>query len=169
MAWGDNVQGTWTVEDAKGKKSSFGVNFPAAVDVPLVTGDFMRTTAQLLDEIVDGRITDASASIGVNLDGVTLKDAPISGSDVEESAIFSFRSTAGAPTIIRLPTIDETFGLETGEAVDLSAPDVNSFVQRVLEGDTQGLTTVRFSDAHGNNVSGLKRAEERFRKSRRKR
>lgn len=169
MAFGDGVEGTWSIEDAKGKTGSFSVNFPDNVDVPLVTGDFMESTAQLIDEIVDGKITGASASINVNLDGVTLKDAPIAGSDVEEGATFSFRSTAGAPTSMRLPTFDETFGLETGDAVDLSAEDVDDFVQRILEGDTQGLTTVRFADAHGNNVAALTRAQGNFRKSRRRR
>lgn len=168
MAYGDGVEGTWSIEDAKGKTTSFSVNFPDNVDVPLVTGDFMRSTAQLIDPLIGGKFVDASASINVNLDGVTLKDAPILGCDVEEGATFSWRSTAGAPTVMRLPTFDEEFGLETGSAVDLSATDVNAFVQRILEGDTQGLTTVRFADSHGNNISALKSAKENFKKSRKK-
>lgn len=169
MAFGDGVEGTFSIEDAKGKTGSFSVNFPDNVDIPLVTGDFMPTTAQLIDEVIGGKITDASASINVNLDGVTLKDAPITGSDVEEGATFSFRSTAGAPTRFRLPTFDETFGLETGDAVDLAAPAVDDIVQRIIAGDTQGLTTVRFADAHGNNVSSLTRATGNFQRSRKKR
>lgn len=168
MAFGDGVEGIWSIEDAKGKITSFGVNFPDNVDVPLVTGDFMRSTAALIDEFIDGKIVGSSASINVNLDGVTLKTAPITGSDVEEGATFSFRSTAGAPTVMRLPTFDETFGLETGSAVDLAAPDVDDFVQRIIAGDTQGATTVRFSDAHGNNVAALGRAKEQFKKSRKR-
>jgi hypothetical protein len=168
MVYNNGVQGIWNIEDAKGKSASVGINFPQNVDIPLVTGDFMRSTAQLIDNFVDGRITGASASIAVNLDGVTLKNAPILGSDVEEGGLFSFRSVAGAPAIMRLPTFDETFGLETGSAVDLTAPDVDAFVDRIIAGDTQGATTVRFADAHGNNIAGLKKAEERFRKSRKR-
>lgn len=166
MAYANGVNGTWSIEDAKGRVTSFGVNFPQNVDVPLVTGDFMQTTAQLIDQFVDGKIVGANASIDVNLDGVTLKTAPISGSDVEEGASFSFRSIAGAPTIMRIPTFDETFGMNTGTSVDLTAVAVDDFVQRIIAGDTQGATTVRFSDAHGNNVAALARAQEKFKRSR---
>lgn len=168
MAFGDGIEGIISVSDAKGKSGSFSFNFPDNVDIPLVTGDFLPSTAVLVDDVIGGKITGASASINVNLDGVTLKDAPITGSDVEEGATFSFRSTAGAPTSFRLPTFDESFGLETGDAVDLAAPAVDALVQRIIAGDTQGLTTVRFADSHGNNVSSITRAKGNFRKSRRR-
>lgn len=166
MAYGDGVQANWTVEDAKGKSSSVGMSLPASTDIPVLINNFIPTTAELMDPIIDGKITGASASINVNLDGVTIKDAPIVGSDVEEGAVFSYRSTAGAPTTHRLPTFDETFGLETGRGVNTAAPAVDDLIQRIVVGDTQGLTTVRFADAHGNNVSAFQKAVEGFRKSR---
>lgn len=166
MAYGDNVSATWSVEDAKSAVSSFGMSFPETTDIPLLRTNFIPTTAELLDGIINGVFVGASIRISVNLDGVTLKDAPVAGSDVEEGASFTFRSTEGGPTKVRLPGFTETFGLETGTAVDLSADPVDDFVQRVLEGDTQGLTTVRFADNRGNNVSGLVKAVGNFRKSR---
>ncbi len=166
MAFGDGVQASWSVLDAKGEVTSFSVNFPANVDIPLVTGDFIPSTAELIDIVIGGQIVGASATINVNLDGVDIKDAPIVGSDVEEGATFSYRSTAGAPTTHRIPTFDETFGLETGKGVDTSAPAVDDLIQRIVNGDTIGLTTVRFADSHGNNVSAFQKAVENFRKSR---
>lgn len=168
MAYGDGVELNYAISDAKGKATTFGMNFPGNVDIPLLTGDFAPSTAEILDKIIDGKIEDASASINVNLNGVTLKTAPLPGCDIEEGAIFTFRSTVGAPTTMRIPTFDEEFGLETGDAVDLSAEPVDDFVQRIIQGDTQGATTVRWTDSHGNNVAGLTRAADSFKKSKRK-
>lgn len=165
MAYGDNVSATWSVEDLKAKPSSFSMSFPETTDIPVLK-EFIGTTAEIIDPIINTRFTGASIRISVNLDGVTLKDAPVMGSDVEEGATFTFRSTEGAPTKIRLPGFTETFGLETGTAVDLSAPAVDDFVQRILEGHTVIATNVRFSDNRGNNVSGLVKAKGNFTKSR---
>lgn len=168
MAFGDGVNGSFIIEDTKGKRGSWGLSFPSNADVPAVTGNFMPSTAQLIDEVIDGKIVGANVSINVSLNGVTLKDAPMPNADVEEGAVFGFFSTAGAPTTFRIPTLDEQYGLDTGQSVDTSDPDIDALVQRIIEGDTQGLTTVRFADAHGNNVAGFKQAKDAFRKSRRK-
>lgn len=169
MAFGDGVDLSYSIRDAKGDATSFSISFPSTTDVVVLRDNFAPTTAELLDPLIDGVIEDANASINVNLDGVDIKDAPIVGADVEEGATFSWRSTAGAPTTFRLPTFDETFGLETGLGVDTSNPDVDAFIQRIVNGDTQGLTTVRFADSHGNNISAFQKAVDNFRKSRKRR
>jgi len=170
MAFGDQVDLNYTVEDAKGKSGSFIMHFPDDTDIPQLVGDgvFAQTTAQLIDPLIDGVITGAGATIGVDLAGLGLKTSAIAGSDVEEGANFTFTSTEGAPTRFRLPTFDETFGLETGQAVDTSAPAVDALVQRIINGDTQGLTTVRWTDSRGNNVDNLQSAKDSFRKRKRK-
>ncbi len=169
MAFGDQVDLTYSIEDAKGKTGSFVMHFPETTDIPGLIGDgvFAQTTAQLIDPLVDGVIKDASAVIGVDLSGLGLKTAAIAGSDVEEGALFTFRSTEGAPTKFRLPTFDETYGLETGTAVDTAAVDVDNLVQRIIQGDTQGATTVRWADSRGNNVDNLVSAKDAFRKRKR--
>lgn len=166
MAYGDGVDLSYSIKDTKGKATSFSVQFPATADIVVLRDNFAPDTAVLLDEFIDGVITDASGTINVNLDGVAIKTAPILGADVEEGAVFSFRSTAGAPTTFRIPTIDETFGLETGDAVDTSAPAVDALIDRIIAGETVGLTNVRFSDSHGNNVSAFQKAVDGFRKGR---
>lgn len=168
MAFGNQVDLNYTIEDAKGKSSSFIMHFPETTDIPLLRDDFAQTTAQLIDPVVDGVIKKASASIGVDLSGATLKTSAIAGSDVEEGANFSFRATGGAPTRFRLPTFDETFGLETGQAVDTSAAAVSALVQRIIQGDTQGATTVRWTDSRGNNVANLLSAKDSFVRRKRK-
>jgi hypothetical protein len=168
MAFGDGVELSYTIRDAKGDASPLSISFPPSTDVIVLRDNFAPTTAELLDPLIDGVIEDANASINVNLDGVAIKTAPIVGADVEEGATFSYRSTAGAPTSMRIPTFDETFGLETGTGVDTANADVAAFIARIVSGDTQGLTTVRFADSHGNNVSAFQKAVDNFRRSRKR-
>lgn len=167
MAFNDGIDLSYQIEDIKGDITSFSIQFPSTADVVIMRDNFAPDTAVLLDEFIDGKINGATATINVNLDGVSIKDAPILGADVEEGAVFSFRSTAGAPTNFRIPTIDETYGLETGRAVDTSDPAIDAIIQRIVNGVTVGLTNVRFADSHGNNVSAFQKAVDGFRKTRR--
>lgn len=181
MPYNEGVGLTMAVKDIKGKRSNFTINFPNTADVPIVgsydsfvvanapSDGFASSTAALLIPLILGQIVGASIGIRVNLSGATLKGAPASYTDVEEGALFSWRSTVGAPTTWRVPTFLETFGFNTGQAVDLQDADVDAYVQRIINGDTQGATTVRFADSRGNNISSLVKAVERFRKSRRRR
>lgn len=167
MAFGNQVELTYSVSDAKGKVASFNLQLPDTTDIPLLQDDFAQSTAELIDPLIDGKFESASASIGVDLSTATLKTAPIAGCDIEEGGKFTFRSTAGATTLFRLPTFDETFGLENGNVIDVSVTAVSDFVDRIINGDTQGATTVRWSDSRGNNVAQLVRAKDSFKKSRR--
>lgn len=168
MAFGNQVDLSYAIEDAKGKTGTFIMHFPETTDIPILKADFAQTTAQLIDPLVGGVIKRATSSIGVDLSGANLKISAIAGSDVEEGANFSFRSIVGAPTRFRIPTFDETFGLETGQAVDTSAVAVNDLVQRIIQGDTQGATTVRWADSRGNNVDNLISAKDSFVRRKRK-
>ena len=181
MPYNEGVGLTYSVQDIKGKTSRFTINFPNTADVPAVgsyapydvgsapSDGFASSTAALLIPLILGRFVGASIGIGVNLSGVTLKGAPAQYTDVEEGARFSWRSTVGAPTGFRIPTFLETYGFDTGTAVNLSDPTVDDFVQRIIQGDTQGATTVRWSDSRGNNIAALIKAVESFTKSRRRR
>lgn len=168
MAFGDGIEATYSVEDAKGEVTSFGINFPETADVPTLLNNFLPTTAELIDNFINGKFVGAGATINVNLDGVVIKDSPIMGSDVEEGAFFSFRSTAGAPTTFRIPTFDEQYGLETGDSVDTSAAPVQAFIDLVIDGYTYLVTNVKWSDSHGNDVIGFTKAKDAFRKSRKR-
>lgn len=166
MAFNDGIEATWSVEDAKGAVTSFGVDFPNTTDVPTLLNNFIPTTAELLDKVIDGKFVNAGATINVSLNGVVLKDAPILGSDVEEGATFSWLSSAGAPTVFRIPTFDETFGLETGDTVDTSAGPVAAFIGLIVDGYTYLATNVPWTDSHGNDIIGLTKAKGSFRKTR---
>lgn len=164
MAFGDGIEATWSIEDAKGKVTSFGINFPETVDVPTLVNNFIPTTAEMVDKVIGGKFVGASATINVSLDGVVIKDSPIPGSDVEEGAFFTFSSTEDAPTTFRIPTFDEQYGLETGDTVDTSAAPVQAFIDLIIDGYTFGIINVKWADSHGNDVIRFVRAKDSFRK-----
>lgn len=168
MAYGDGVEATWSIEDAKADVTSFGINFPDTVDIPTLLNSFIPTTAELIDKVIGGKFVGAGATINVDLTGVVIKDAPILGSDVEEGALFSYRSNAGAPTNFRLPTFDESMGLETGESVDTSVPAVAAFNGLVVDGYTYLATNVKWADSHGNDIVAFTKAVDAFRKSKKR-
>lgn len=181
MAYNEGVGLTYSIKDIKGKSSRFTINFPNTADVPAVgslspydvgaapSDGFASSTAALLIPLIGGAIDGASIGIKVNLTGATLKGNPAQYTDVQEGAHFGWRSTVGAPTKFRIPTFLETFGFDTGTAVDLNNATVDAFVQRILQGDTQGATTVRWSDSRGNNIAQIVKAEENFKTYRRRR
>lgn len=163
MAHGNNVSVYFTFEDAVGRQTTMFQNHPENADIAALKGTLV-TEVTRYDSLSGCKVVNAGISIGVNYTAVTLKDSPLLGSDVEAGAMFSFESTAGAPIQYRIPAIDETLaGLDATSTVDTSVAAVDAFVQRIIAGDTQGATTVRWSDAAGNNVDRLVRARDSFR------
>ena len=160
---------TYTVLDAKGKKSTTQINFPvsAATSVSIdVLRDFAETTAPLIDAIIRGQIIGAGIGLAVDLSGVTLKASPVATADVEEGARFTWRTALNTITKFRLPTFDEDFISPGSNAVDIADPDVDAFVDRITEGRTILVTNVSPSDDRGEDITSLDLAVESFGSSR---
>jgi hypothetical protein len=165
MAYNDGMNVTWQIQDASGDTAPLTLNVPDLTDpqVTVLIANFVPTTAELVDAIINGKVIGASVSVNVNLAAATIKDAPIVGADVEEGAQFTFRSNVGAPTGMRIPTFDEAFGLETGEAVDTSATEVSDFIDLINDGYTYLTINAKFSDSHGNDIVAFQKAVDNFR------
>lgn len=155
----------YTIEDAKGVKSTTRMNFPTSTDIAVLK-EFARSTGTLIDAIIRGRIVDVSVGIGVeNLPG-TWKAAALPTADVEEGARFSWRTALGSLPSFRLPTFDEDLMLAGTREVDLADADVDAFVDRITAGLTQGLINVSPSDDRGEDITVLDYARESFTNSR---
>lgn len=155
----------YTIQDAKGKKSSTQINFPAAVDIGQVAS-FASDTATMINNIITGKIIDAGVGLAIDLSGATIRATPDSNSDVEEGARFMWNSTIGAITGFRLPTFDEAKMLTGTRQVDLADTDVDTFVDRILLGKTTGIVNASPSDDHGSDIVSLSSARESFTSSR---
>jgi hypothetical protein len=149
---------TWTIQDAKGKKSRVLCHFPISAVSNLgygVLDNFVRTTATLIDTLILGRMTGAKTTIIHDLSAETLKPAPLPNADIEEGAIFPFLCAEGTQTKMRLPTFDEAFYVPGSREVitnpfsPLANPDVLAFTQRMIEGRTIGIVNVSPSSDRG--------------------
>lgn len=159
----------YSFEDAKGKTSSTEIKMPANVDIA-VASTFARSTAQMIDKIIKGKITDVSIGLKIALSSVTspsLRAAADDDSDVEEGAKFGFVTSAGGSTSVRIPTIDEAIFVPGTSQVDVtSGTDADDFVQRMIAGQTVGLINVSPSDQHEDDITTLDYAKESFTSSR---
>lgn len=156
----------YTVQDDTGKKSTFRIAFPSATDIAVLQ-QFAWSTAELIDPLIKGQIVDIGISASVEFGSATLKSAPIAGADVEEGAYFGFMSDAGFASGFTIPTFDEAFIVPSSDNVDTADTDVDAVVQRVLAGQTVGLTNVSPSDVRGSDLVSLATARESFRSTRR--
>lgn len=155
----------YTFQDAKGKTSSTEIKMPASVDIA-IAATFARSTAQMIDKIIKGKITDISIGLKIALSSVSspsLRAAADDDSDVEEGAKFGFLTSAGGSTNLRIPTIDEAIFVAGTEQVDLtSGTDADDFVQRMIAGQTVGIINVSPSDIHEDDIVAVDYAKEAF-------
>lgn len=151
----------YTIVDAKGKSSTVKINFPVAVDLGQVQS-FAVDTATMINNIIKGQITEAGLGLAIDISGATIRSAPDPDSDVEEGARFSWRSAVNAVTNFRLPTFDEAKLISGTRNVDTTDTDVDTFVDRILEGKTTGLVNASPSDDRGSDIEELVSARESF-------
>jgi len=165
MAYGLSIVSDVVVEDSKGKQSTIHFNHPLNVDLGALK-DAIRSTVQLIDAIIQGKIISASIGLEVNLPaGLSLKATAIAGADVEEGVRFTFSTNNGAETGFRIPSFAETFLNDSG-ILDFANATVDAFIQRVIGGQTVGLVNVSPSDAFGDDVTTYTAGVESFSASR---
>jgi hypothetical protein len=156
---------TYSVQDAKGNLSHPKIHFPRNANIPTVV-DFAVSTATLINNLITGRIIDASICLTVDLSGATIRAAPDPGSDVEEGAMFSFGTVVDSATSIRLPTFDEANLVAGTKLVNQTDTEVSAFVNRMKDGLTVILENVQPSDSRGESINSLISGIESFQASR---
>lgn len=120
---------SFTILDAKNQRSvmSFHVEAIPTDDPPTMPSEYARDYALLLDPLITGQII----AIGVHEivpvpDGVKL--TPLVISDVEDGALFTWRTQNNTVVKQRLPTFSEDL-IDPGTFfVDIEDPDVDEFI-----------------------------------------
>lgn len=158
--------GIFTIEDAKGKSTTTKLNFPDNVDMGVLRSNFMPTTATLINAIIKGKIVSAGVGIEIDLSGSTIRATPDPDSDVEEGAFWPFKAANGADSGFRLGTFDEAKLISGTSIVDGADADVIAFRDRILSGQTVGLTNVSPSTDRGEDLTISGAAYEQFKSSR---
>lgn len=158
---------SWTIQDAKGKKSTTEMKLPAAADIAIAS-TFARSTGVMIDALIKGRLVDVAVGIKIALSSLSgIKTVADPDSDVEEGARFQFSTAIDSLTGFRLPTFDEAFMVAGTALVDTADATVDALVQRVIAGQTVGLINVSPSDQYGNDVTTLESASDSFTSTRR--
>lgn len=157
----------YTVDDDKGDKSTIEIPIPSATtlsDVPL----FVSAMGDLIEAIVQGGITAAGARIEVDTSGWT--DVASSVADVQEKALFVFRTALNNIKKVHLPTFPDLLFNAGSDSVDLTDTDVAAFVTAMEDGidltGAGGTGIVQPSDYRDEDVDHLEKATEAWGKKR---
>lgn len=161
---------SYTIKDEKGATAIMSINLP---DVDLITitdlADsplaFASEFAAVIDPLINGQIVAINANVHVALPA-GIKAAPELSSDVEEGATFTWVTADKFTSQMRVPTFRET--LINGQIVDLTNAAVIEFLEMVtIPEELPADWSIAPTDARGNDIVGLVRAKENFKRSRR--
>lgn len=166
MAFGLSIESVITVIDSKGKESDIKFNHPINVDIGALKNT-VRSTAALIDALIRGQVIRAKIVLVVNLaGGLDLKATAVLGADIEEGCRFAFEVVSGGQTVFRVPTLNETFFNSAGVLQVTPGGAVDDFIQRIIAGQTVGLTNVSPSDSYGSSIDEFLGGTESFLASR---
>ncbi len=155
----------YTARDDKGKTATTEVKVPLGFTIAQYI-EFAQSMAQLLDAIMDGKITGANFCVGVDISGLGLKALPTVGSDVEEKGFFQYSTVGGFQTRMQIPAFKETLVVAGSDAIDVLQADVLSFDTAMLVGiAVAGPATIQPSDEREDDIQSRDFAREHFRAS----
>lgn len=148
---------TYILQDETGSKAPF------SLDVPQGTlADAAITAAGLLRPLIEA-VTDC-AVLSYSLTYSSFDDAPppaTPGSRVERKGVFTFRTAAGKTVTYQLPGIIDSAVLQSGR-IDDDNLAIAAFTTAIIE------VGAIFCDSNGVDLSSLKEAYERYRRTTRK-
>lgn len=155
------------IRDAKGDTSTVTIPIPTSTSLA-DAALFAAAIADLIDPLVSGGIVGAGFSVGVDLTTVTTVPAAIS--DVQEKAMFVFRTINGFLKRLHLPTFEEGKFVPNSVNVDQSDPDVAAFITAMTEGidltSAGGSGVVAPVDTRGEDLELLETAIEAWGRAR---
>jgi len=159
-----------TLIDEKGSSSNVSLNvvLPSSITMTNVQ-EIGERWAEDLDNVTGCQIVAVAMMYEVDLTdpGLSLKNSPDNGSDIEEGARFSFGTPSGFVTEFRIPGFLESLINAGTRTVNILAPAVVEILTDVISGIGYGLgVDVDPSDNRGEDISRLQSAVEQFVRSR---
>lgn len=158
-----------TVRDGKGKDAQLLINIINQDDESDISKQLeMARKFQLdIDALITGQVVRCGLVIDVPLD-TGLSTSPDTNADIEQGALFIFRSTTNFNTSTRIPTFDETKLITGTPSVDLTDSAVADFVTNIIDGYEANTTGDRreVQDNRGDDITELLSAKQSFQRSR---
>lgn len=157
-----------SVVDGKNESSTIEFHIPSTTTLANIIA-FGKAIAVLVDPLIGGQITRIGACLNVPLPA-GLKATPQTLSDVEEGAMFNWRTVGGFPTKFRLPTFLEANIIAGTREVDLTDADVLALFNGMITGvdvtGQGGTGSVAPTDGRDDDILSLTSALELFQASR---
>lgn len=157
------------IQDADGDKSVVSLDFLGgfAGDVDgLIEGVW-----GIVNPLVNGQLVGATVTIEADISSLT-NAAAAAIADVQEGALFTFKTIGNFIKSIRLPTFIETFftGSGAGKEVDVTQSAVTAFITMIEDGaDDAGTPTpvsVNFTTSHGEDLQDFVKGKQSWGKNR---
>lgn len=156
---------TLSIKDAKGKTGRMEVNLPTGTGQITAT-NFAEDLAVAVADLINGAITNISITDTIDLPGAIVGFTPNENADVEESAVFIFRTEGNFTTKVSIPTLAEDYVLGGTDVLDLSIAEMDTFVDLMIDGliDVVNGDAIP-SDSRDDDIVSVASAKERFRAS----
>jgi len=157
-----------TMRDDKDKRASVQLYLPFS-DLTTITDaaqspvEFAQQFATYLNAVTTGVIESISLSLRVDLPA-GLRTVPDASSDVEEGALFIYRTANGFTTRQRIPTFDESLIQPGTREVDRTALVVADLIEMMtIPSDLPGNWGIAPSDSRGDDITAVTETREQFR------
>lgn len=152
-----------TYLDRAGKEGRVEVTFPDAGITQASAEQLARALAVLLSPLTYGGLQRAGVTFDLSIEGLSVGYVPNILADVRDKMLLAFKSSGAAgffPKRMTIPTYDESFTVDGSSAVDLTAPEVDAFIDAMLGGITVAAGTFFPSDAREYDLTLLEYAVE---------
>lgn len=154
---------TYTFTDDSGESATTDIHVPNVFSISQYT-EFARAMANLLDNVVSGRVSSCELTFFSDISGLTGNNAQ-SGSDVEEIGAFQFRTAEGRPVNVNIPGINESMVEANSDDLDQLDADIAAFTGAMLNGVAVAAGTAIPCDVDEADLTTLVYAREQFRAS----
>lgn len=154
---------TYTFVDDSGETATTDIHVPNIFAINQYT-EFARAMAELIDEIVSGRVSSAELTFKTDVSTITGNNAQ-TGSDVEEIGAFQFLTGEGRPVNVNIPGINESMVEANSDDLDQLDTDIAAFIGAMLNGIAVAGGTVAPTDVAEADLVSLTYAREQFRAS----
>lgn len=152
----------YNIKDGVGKPATMSFNIPLSFS-GAQTEAFADALAPIIDDLIDGYIVDYEYTVSmIPVAGIAV--VALGTADVEEGALFNWRTANGYPTKNRVPTFKESLMIAGTEQVNLADPAVDAFNLAIRSG--LGAPAVAPSDGHGDDITTLVSAYDMHTKER---
>lgn len=140
-----------TIVDADGKSKRVNWHVPPGTLTLAQMNAHMVTMAEAIDAVVDGKVTEASYIVGVELGAATIKATPTAGASVALGMNISFDATG---TDYRHTVFFPSWkiGARNGLNIDTDEAVVTTLTTAFVDGTDSAGATVQPSDPYGNDL-----------------